>query len=124
MKAERLAELKAMCEAATPGPWEMHGGMGPRMDLDAADQPAYVKRGKKPGPIMTGRADAEFIAASREALPELIAEVARLQAYHHIQRDALLEAIAEQAQDDVTTGDGHSDRLLALLDRLNGSGEP
>jgi hypothetical protein len=69
--ADRLAELAALADAATPEPWTTEGPwslghtvVGPRGYLiDAVDGGV---------PCMTGP-DAAFIAASREAVPALIA---------------------------------------------------
>lgn len=88
MTADQLAALEALCDAATPGPWErgyhhaqdhQTGAMptkadpegciviGPEQcevaDCDFSDRPS---------------ANAAFIAAARTALPELVAEVRRL----------------------------------------------
>lgn len=63
MTPDRLAELKRLCEAATPGPWEAN------MDQVWCDGwLADVHRDE----------NAAFIAAARTALPGLIAEVERL----------------------------------------------
>lgn len=52
---ERIAELRALCEAATPGPWI------------AADECILIAE------------DATFIAAARTALPELLDYIAELE---------------------------------------------
>jgi hypothetical protein len=77
MDKERLEELKRLCEDATPGPWEDC--------LDQLNAPSATVIDHEWGPptpnapegtyASVTRADADFIAASRTALPELIAEV-------------------------------------------------
>ena len=62
-----LDELERLCEAATPGPWTLDesesGLIGPHCE-----------------PIVEA-CDALFIAAARDALPKLIAEVRRLRGW-------------------------------------------
>lgn len=82
--ADRLAELAALADAATEGPWETEGPwslghtvVGPRGYLiDAVDGGV---------PCMT-EPDAAFVAASREAVPALIAALRAVLAHaeHHI----------------------------------------
>ena len=60
MTPERIAELRALANAATPGPWE------PRW-LQYPDCT-----------IALGSEDAAFIAAARTALPEALLEIERL----------------------------------------------
>jgi hypothetical protein len=67
---ERIAELRRLCAAATPGPWEVwegkyavcvfRGSASPGIGLSVAPE---------------NRADAALIAAVRMALPELLDEV-------------------------------------------------
>lgn len=81
---ERLAEIKARAEAATPGPWEPFewyhsddGGwaaVGPHhVDVDGYEP-------DEPGSLIHERAtlDAAFISAARTDVPDLVAEVERL----------------------------------------------
>lgn len=65
-----LAADEALCAAATPGPWEGDG------DKVRDDDPMPIAH------ILTGEPepDSRFIARSRNALPEYIAEVRRLRA--------------------------------------------
>ncbi len=78
---ERLAELEALAEVATPGPWECvvrdyyntdiggyRGATIPGIAPDYEPMPDVH-------PAFDSVADAEFIAASRAALPALLAEV-------------------------------------------------
>ena len=82
MNAEQLAEIKARCEAATPGPWLNE----PQDDSvwsgwDGSLQIAHCQ--SVPGAGMlhdrkVRRANGIFIAESRSDIPALLAEVARL----------------------------------------------
>lgn len=69
-------EWARLADAATPGPWTT---LGVRAD---GAFPVLAEEGRVwIAPIGSGRsADAQFIAASREAIPALLAEVARLRA--------------------------------------------
>lgn len=77
---DELTRLKALCARATPGPWEVRGS-------------TYVGNAEKMiAEIIFGRiGDPEFIAAAREALPELIAETERLNEAHE---DAINAGVA------------------------------
>ena len=70
----RLAEIEAVEAAATKGPWLQTDGWtveGPRAD-DGCGLMVSIDVGDP--------ADGTFIAMAREAVPELVAEVRRLQA--------------------------------------------
>ena len=71
MTPERLAEIRARAEAATEGPWRIDG----RRVVYERDGWAEMVT-----PILHVSADATFIAAARTDVPELVAEVERLQA--------------------------------------------
>jgi hypothetical protein len=87
MDKERLEELKKLCEDATPGPWTPEysdygdeiwfGGRGWGMwSLDPVGVYLSGQAQNNNAEDMAEReADAKLIAASRTALPELIAEV-------------------------------------------------
>lgn len=72
--AKRLAEIKARCEAATPGPWVM------RRPHDEDEDHEHID-GPDGSPIAMGHvgedigADAEFIANAREDVPFLLAKL-------------------------------------------------
>lgn len=79
---ERLQEIEARAAEATPGPW---GGVGSIMEWDWKAN-AYRPDSSKPTVLawngqdwwaMT-EADKAFVAAAREDVPALIAEVRRL----------------------------------------------
>lgn len=77
MTPERLAEIKARAEAATPGPWHVNGPYA------SMDTPTILDHN---GGILGRtthyawmRENAAFMAAARSDVPELVAEVERLQ---------------------------------------------
>lgn len=67
MDAKQLAEIKARCDAATPGPWYADGWAA-WDDLENT----FVE-------LSDFGADAKFIAHARTDIPALVAEVERLQ---------------------------------------------
>jgi hypothetical protein len=71
MTDEELDRLEALAKAATQGPWT----------VDDHESAEHVHG---PGPVPAATAirheDAAFIAASRDAVPRLVAEVRRLRA--------------------------------------------
>lgn len=83
-----LDALEALANAATPGPWELtdfNEGEDPPQPLWGVVNPPYYNPLDHPDDdaaevqVHVGsREDAEFIAAARKALPELIAEVRQL----------------------------------------------
>lgn len=73
-----IEELEALIAAASPAPWRSFVGPGLggddfiRLGDDDARQPdMYVKHDASPAPA----ADLDFIAAARNYLPRLVAEV-------------------------------------------------
>jgi hypothetical protein len=74
---ERLSELDALADAATPGPWlDKHWH-------DDEEMPHTVVYCGPPGARrrmvrFVNLDDAAFVAAARAAIPELVAEVRRL----------------------------------------------
>jgi hypothetical protein len=80
---ERLAELRALADAATSGAWTIEdcsepGSSGFRIYNEAGDCIAGNFDYEVGGVLE--RVDAEFIAASRAAVPELLAEVEQMKA--------------------------------------------
>ena len=81
MTPERLNELQALCDAASPAPWGTVENSVPspaillQFEWNEADQEWDRNVGK-----INGVPDAAFIAAARTALPELIARVRELEA--------------------------------------------
>lgn len=82
MTDEQLQEWSVLAEAATPGPWKSGWNW---QDTISDGKSAWGE-----GPVHVGEklsqvapqaiADAAFIAAAREAVPALVAEVRRLRA--------------------------------------------
>ena len=74
-----LEELAALAQAASPAPWVAHTGPGHReyiaiSDRDGEQPDMYVEHDEIPAPA----ADLQFIAAARNSVPRLIAEIRRL----------------------------------------------
>ena len=78
LDAKYLAEIKARCNAATPGPWHRHD------TRDYAE--IHTAEGEEQGfsPVALADADynADFIAYAIEDIPALLAEVERLTDQH------------------------------------------
>ena len=83
MTPERLAEIEARVEDATEGPWHAWDrGIGYELHLGAAAKCGQIRCEDVNGEFRETfkRADAAFIAAARTDVPDLLAEVRRLQA--------------------------------------------
>lgn len=82
-KALDLAPLKALEAAATPGPWLRD--YGNHVEHSVCGDEGF-EEWQEAGPVMVGgdtpqsNADADFVAAARQAIPELIVELEREQA--------------------------------------------
>ena len=75
MTPDDLARLRALCEGATKEPWTIDQRDAAVLAADWA----LVSHSEKSGlGLIITKADAEFIAAAREALPRLLEENARL----------------------------------------------
>jgi hypothetical protein len=89
-----LAELEELEQAATPGPWDLIENQGIQFRYEiyvpsaGGILPHYVDLGIE--------ANASFIAAARNALPDLLAEIKHLRALHQGDSDRLA-TIAELA---------------------------
>lgn len=69
---DEIKRLRALCEAATPGPYRAsNGGLGVVSDARDAEWVCRVSR-------VTPVGDADYIAAACNALPKLLDEVALL----------------------------------------------
>ena len=66
MTPERIAELRALCDAATPGPWVIEDCLGFTASI--------VRTGPGVADFMQARTveDNRFVAAARTALPEAL----------------------------------------------------
>jgi len=72
---ERERKIRARCEAATPGPWELDGEVIVTLNEDCQrDEQDIVADDSG---IVTGE-DADFMAHARADLPDALAEIARL----------------------------------------------
>lgn len=106
MTAEHLEQWRALADAATPGPWlPSHNVDAPSDGNWEPDNPEREGRGE--GPTLTGlyrdvkawaEADAAFIAAAREAVPALLAEVQRLRVENERFHAAAMEKTKECAR--------------------------
>jgi hypothetical protein len=93
-----VEELQALCDAATPGPWEVYdsneGTWPPRPGWSVANDAFHNPPADEDAPWISvdvhvgTKADADFIAAARTALPSLLA---RLRAAEDAIREALDE---------------------------------
>lgn len=75
-----LDAIRARCDAATPGPWMVFEGAYPYGEGYVIESPADLVAGNfdhEEGGIIR-KEDAEFIAAARTDVPELLAEIERL----------------------------------------------
>ena len=100
MTPERIAELRALCDAATPGPWYVNRIKGYTDNQIETTDPAHVARkpwghvvattGLGAGDVSQQKfeRDSDFIAAARIALPEALDEIERLRALLAAQGDA------------------------------------
>jgi hypothetical protein len=74
---QQLNTWKQLASAATPGPWQVDStAQGPAVIVDADEYVCTTWEDSE----FDQEADAAFIAAAREAVPALIAEVERLTA--------------------------------------------
>ena len=111
MTQAELDALKALADAATPGPWATgdEDGMiyvGNEFDSDTV---AYCGQSLD---------DAAFIAAARAAVPALIAEVERLQVAWSAEHDAYIRA-DEQARMAKRDADELRGEVRELQNRLS-----
>lgn len=75
MTKDELDELKKLCDEATPGPWDAKG-----IRLLPDNEGCLNLPDGRDHELYGSLTDMKFIAASRTALPKLIAEVERLRA--------------------------------------------
>ncbi len=72
MTPAELDDLEALANAATEGPWTSYSGF--------VSPPKSVRRWMRCDGDFENPGDSVFIAASREAVPKLIAEIRKLRA--------------------------------------------
>lgn len=92
MTPEQLAALKALADAATPGPWEEVAESG---EWWITGPDIYNDAVMTTNASEISQADADFICAAREAVPALLAEVERLRADNADLRAALSALTAD-----------------------------
>ena len=116
MTQQELDALKALADAATPGPWEEVAESGEWWITSASDETAslYVI----PDTGLTNQADVDFIAAARAAVPALLAEVERLQVAWSAEHDAYIRA-DEQARMAKRDADELRGEVRELQNRLS-----
>ncbi|TXS23117.1 hypothetical protein EAO70_04930 [Streptomyces sp. adm13(2018)] len=95
MDEQRLAEILARAEEAAPGPWEsdgaeIYGTLAGVLMIDL-----WVGETLNIDDVPQANANASFIAAARSDVPELVAEVQRLQAERHSTNEALSDAAVQ-----------------------------
>jgi hypothetical protein len=78
-----LAEIEARLQGVTPGPWEgtwtgVFGGTGPLADGTSVIAQAPIVRHLTTAPHEEQEQNMRFVAAAREDVPRLLAEVRRL----------------------------------------------
>ena len=87
MTPERLAEIRARCEAASPGPWFamfIAGAGGGGADVSANDEQGtyHVAECSRiveaDGTLPQTKANRDFVCEARRDIPDLLAEVDRL----------------------------------------------
>jgi len=119
---ERRDEWKRLAEAATPGPWAIPVANMFRVIAPEAQHTNGPAGATPPYPWCivadvghetTGPADAEFIAAARNAVPDLIAQVEALES----ERDALRTALTEITHYSGDPRDPNQRQINALANR-------
>lgn len=95
-ETDRLAEIKARAEKATPGPWED----GPPAWYRGRTNPEHGKRPITAGAEGTlanvyGAGNAAFVAHAREDIPYLLARIAALEAERDDLKDLARKGLSE-----------------------------
>jgi hypothetical protein len=90
MKEKELQALRTLCEKANSGPWHFHNDGLIWAEFDR-DKGACSTVGSGEGIVgkMYEKDDAAFVAAARDAVPKLIAEVERLNGLLTCQRTTI-----------------------------------
>lgn len=97
-----VERAKAALEGVTEGPWYSTGGVVWFVDVIAVPDPSDPSgQTSMPEQVQekvcdTSEGDAEFIAASRQLVPELVAEVERLRAEIERLRNVVVDAAISQ----------------------------
>lgn len=96
MTEEELSRIEALANAATPGPWEVSDSE-PLNGCIWSVGPICGYDGDALG-LRVGDPNADFVAAAREDVPKLIAEVRRQRAELERTKAKVAELIALQAK--------------------------
>ena len=103
---ERIAEIRARVEAATPGPWEVDDKYSDQFVVCELDEYVAVSASTDADIGLDGRADAEFIAHARQDVPDLLDErdvlIQRLATMENLASGILAAAIDEGAGEKVS----------------------
>lgn len=122
MTQRDIAKDKEMCEAATPGPWEVHGGKHGETNIYAGEHEiaSDIDWNRTP--------DARFIAESRQALPYWIARYEAMHGYRDglwVEIERLSARISEletllhpNNRPDVVTRTAHDSMLETVFSEL------
>lgn len=127
MTDERLAEIKALCDAATPGEWHVSGDIEHIVfanDGTKTKSNSMVALCDRLEPVLDKvairkiKANAAFIAQSRTIVPELIAEVERLQSENESKENYTIELFnrAKSAEDTIDQLQSENAQLRAEQD--------
>ena len=110
-----LAALRSLCAAATPGPWRQEFAYN---NTGCPTAMFYIPAHNQEASVEMLVEDAAFIAAAREAVPALIAEVERLRAegMEQARRCACVVAVVEEVRDRYKRE--RDEARLALVERL------
>lgn len=116
MNRPNIEEIKARADAATPGPWaidEFNGVIESHSVRDRVNEPSHDWEYRAVSCSLPEKAeDAEFIAASRADIPELLAYIAHLEA--RLENRELPEGVRWQPIPDGDSPGATQDRYVAL----------
>jgi hypothetical protein len=128
MTLERIAELRALAEAATPGPWTYDAVAGGTQDISAdaaldaqhyrSGALARVKARVQVQKDSSCEPNAAFIAAARTALPEALLEIERLRATIEWVRRACSFDASAYLDTEWSGGDGKGMPVVPVADIL------
>jgi hypothetical protein len=123
MSEQRLAEITARAEAATPGPWctdgwEIYQGA----PEDVPNLLKWIGETCRPEDTEGAAADAAFVAAAREDVPALLAEIEQSRTAARAAA-AIFRQIATRAEARQWPHPGMLRQAAADLDRIAGGGE-
>lgn len=126
LPAGRLAEIRALADAATPGPWmsDADGVLGSGTVVAEAGGCEHVVGDLCFGEGAEAEADLAFVIAARTAVPELLAELDRLQTFAGATERRHSEIRALLAQVDIREGATAWNLGMAVLALLDGPPSP